>query len=105
MAKQYALMAPLGLNEKGDLAMEDFLHLDQQLHDDEKLIRDTVAKFVTAQVLPIISDAYEQAQFPKQLIQTMAQLGLLGMTLPREYGGSEASYVSYGLVCQEFLCR
>ena len=81
--------------------MEDFLLLDNQLNSDEKLIRDSVRKFVDNAVIPKMAQAYEQAIFPEELIVQIAQLGLFGMTLPEAYGGSEASYVSYGLVCQE----
>ncbi len=50
---------------------------------------------------PKCPDAFERASFPFEYIQQTADLGLLGLTLPTEYGGSAASYVAYGLVCQE----
>ncbi len=81
--------------------MDDLLHLDEQLQDDERMIRDTVARFVSQDVIPIMAESFEQAVFPHEFIQKTADLGLLGLTLPIEYGGSGASYVSYGLVCQE----
>ncbi|WP_341272489.1 acyl-CoA dehydrogenase family protein [Legionella rowbothamii] len=65
------------------------------------MIRDSVARFVTNDVVPLMAESYEQAHFPRELIRKSAELGLLGLTLPAEYGGAEASYVSYGLVCQE----
>lgn len=81
--------------------MDDLLCLDSQLQDDERMIRDTVARFVTHDVIPKMPEAFEKASFPKSLIKKTADLGLLGLTLPAQYGGSEASYVAYGLVCQE----
>lgn len=81
--------------------MDDLLFLDEQLQEDERMIRDTVARFVDHEVTPLMAEAFEQAQFPKQLIKKMADLGLLGLNLPAQYGGAEASYVAYGLVCQE----
>ena len=81
--------------------MDDLLILDEQFHDDERMIREGVAQFVETDVIPKMADAFEKAYFPKELIQQTAALGLLGLTLPSEYGGSEASYVAYGLVCQE----
>ena len=81
--------------------MEDFLLLDEQLNEDERMIRDTVARYVETEVTPCMEEAYETAHFPKHFIKQTAELGLLGLTLPAEYGGAEASYVSYGLVCQE----
>ena len=81
--------------------MDDLLFLDEQLTDDERMIRDSVARFVSNDVLPLMPDAFEQGVFPPDLIKKTANLGLLGLTLPTQYGGSEASYVAYGLVCQE----
>ena len=81
--------------------MDDLLILDEQLHDDERMIRGVVAQFVANDVTPKMADAFEKAFFPQDLIKQTAALGLLGLTLPSEYGGAEASYVAYGLVCQE----
>ncbi|RUR05457.1 acyl-CoA dehydrogenase family protein [Legionella sp. km772] len=81
--------------------MDDLLFLDEQLHDDERMIRDSVTRFVSNDVIPLMKDAFEEAKFPRQLIEQSAELGLLGLTLPAQYGGAEASYVAYGLVCQE----
>ncbi|MEE9451444.1 MAG: acyl-CoA dehydrogenase family protein, partial [Gammaproteobacteria bacterium] len=64
--------------------MEDFLLLDTQLTAEEKLLRDTVARFVSDEVTPKMAEAYEKAQFPNELIQRVADLGLLGMSLAPE---------------------
>lgn len=81
--------------------MEDFLLLNDLLSEEEHLIAETVKQYVSDEVIPCIAEAYEAGVFPKEFIQQTADLGLLGLTLPAEYGGSGASYVSYGLVCQE----
>ena len=81
--------------------MDDLLKLDNRLQDDERMIRDSVARFVDKEVIPLMPDAFEKAEFPKQWIKQVADLGLLGLTLPVAYGGSDASYTAYGLVCQE----
>lgn len=81
--------------------MDDLLFLDEQLSDDERLIRDSIARFVSHDVLPLMPEAFEKGIFPRELIKKTADLGLLGLTLPEQYGGSGASYVTYGLVCQE----
>jgi len=81
--------------------MEDFLLLEAQLSSEERLIQDSVRKFVRESVIPKMPNAYEQAHFPREFIQQAAALGLFGMTLPLEYGGAAASYLAYGLVCQE----
>jgi len=56
---------------------------------------------VDERVLPIIGDCFDQARFPKELIPEIASLGLLGATIPEEYGGAGMNGVSYGLICQE----
>ncbi len=81
--------------------MDDLLFLDEQLHEDERMIRDSVARFVRHDVLPLMIESFEHSTFPEEFIKKTAELGLLGLTLPAEYGGSEASYIAYGLVCQE----
>ncbi len=81
--------------------MEDFLHLDGFYSEEELMIREVVRQFVDSDVTPKMQDAYENAVFPKEFIEKVAQLGLLGMTLPEEYGGSSASALSYGLACQD----
>lgn len=81
--------------------MEDFLLLDLELAEDERCVRDAVHTFVDDAVIPIMADACERAAFPMHLISQCAALGLFGLTLPEKYGGLGASYVTYGLVCQE----
>ena len=81
--------------------MDDLLDLDEQLSDDERMIRDTVARFVSQDVIPSMPKSFEKAIFPDEWIKQSADLGLLGLTLPVEFGGAGASYVAYGLVCQE----
>lgn len=81
--------------------MEDFLLMDDLLSEEEKMIRQTVRRWVDSEVTPLMIDAFEKATFPKELIEKMAELGLFGITLPEEYGGMNASVTAYGLVCQE----
>ncbi|MGE0104117.1 MAG: acyl-CoA dehydrogenase family protein [Blastocatellales bacterium] len=79
----------------------DFFRLDAQLSDEEKLSRQTVRDFVRERVNPIIMECYEEGRFPKELIPEIADLGLLGMTLPEEYGCAGVNSVVYGLTTQE----
>ncbi|CAN5240799.1 acyl-CoA dehydrogenase family protein [soil metagenome] len=81
--------------------MHDLFSIDTLLTDEERLTRESVRRFVDAEVTPIMEDAYEKAYFPTKLIAKLGKLGLLGMTLPSNYGGIDASYVNYGIVCQE----
>ncbi len=79
----------------------DYYLIDDLLSEEEKLVRDSVRAFVEDKVLPIIEQHYRNATFPSHLIPEMADLGLLGITLPEEYGGAGMSYTVYGLAMQE----
>lgn len=81
--------------------MDDLFCFDKLLTSDEIFIRDTVRRFVDEKVIPIMPACFEAGHFPVELIPELAKLGLLGMTLPVEYGGAGAKEVAYGLVCQE----
>lgn len=81
--------------------MEDILSIDELFTEDERQVRDSVRQFVDDQLMPIISQCFESARFPQEIIPQIAKLGLLGMNLPEQYGGSHAHPVAYGLVCQE----
>ncbi len=79
----------------------DLFDVRSLLTEEECAIQDTVARFTDERVLPIIGDAFDQARFPKELIPEIAELGLLGSSLPEQYGGHGLNAVSYGLICQE----
>jgi len=81
--------------------MDDLFLFDTQYHDDERQIRDMVHRFIHDEMIHQMASCFENAHFPSEFIKKAADLGLLGMTLPQEYGGSGASYVAYGLACQE----
>ena len=78
----------------------DLYNVDHLLSEEERLVRDTVHKFVQERVLPIIGEHFEAGTFPRELIPTIAELGLLGMHL-EGYGCAGLSAVCYGLACQE----
>src|SRR5262245_65830684 len=79
----------------------DFYRIDDMLNDEERMIRDTVRRFVDERVIPVIDEHFEKATFPTQLIPEMAKIGLFGGNLPEEYGCANMNNVSYGLVMQE----
>ena len=79
----------------------DFFKLDNLLSDEERLARDSVRSFVEKRVKPIIGNCYEEGRFPVELIPEIAQLGLLGASLPEQYGGAAVNGVIYGLTTQE----
>jgi glutaryl-CoA dehydrogenase len=78
----------------------DFLNIDAQLSEEEKLIRSSIREYVDAEVLPCISEHYEKGTFPKNLINGLAELGTLGATI-QGYDCAGVSYTSYGLMMQE----
>ncbi|MEE7560020.1 acyl-CoA dehydrogenase, partial [Xanthomonas sp. Kuri4-2] len=83
------------------LRHDDLFDVRASLDDEERAIQDSVARFTDTHVLPIIGDAFDRGEFPRTLVAEMASLGLLGATLPVEYGGAGLGPVGYGLICQE----
>ncbi|CAM3240170.1 MULTISPECIES: acyl-CoA dehydrogenase [Sphingomonas] len=89
-------MSPMG---KFDWA-DPFL-LDDQLTDDERMIRDTARAYADDRLAPRIIDAFAQEHTDPDIFREMGALGLLGPTIPEEFGGVGASYVAYGLIARE----
>ncbi|MFN3306254.1 MAG: acyl-CoA dehydrogenase family protein [Candidatus Kapaibacteriota bacterium] len=79
----------------------DYYNIEELLSEEERSIREMVRKFVDSEVIPIIEKHYREGTFPMHLIPRMAELGLLGITLPQRYGGAGANYTSYGLAMME----
>jgi len=79
----------------------DYYNIDSLLSEEEKMIRDSVREFISDEVIPIIEEYATKGKFPVDLIPKMAELGLLGPTLPAKYGCAEMNNVAYGLVMQE----
>lgn len=79
----------------------DYYAIDELLSDEHKLIRETVRAFVKKEVSPIIEDYAQRAEFPKQLIKGLGEIGAFGPTIPVEYGGGGLDYISYGIIMQE----
>ncbi len=79
----------------------DLFDVRSLLNEEERAVQESVARFTNERVLPIIGDAFDQARFPAELVPEIASLGLLGTTLPAQYGGGDLGAVSYGLICQE----
>ena len=75
--------------------------LDAQLSDEERLVRDTAAGYAQERLQPRVTEAYLQESFDREIMREMGELGLLGATIPAEYGGAGLNYVSYGLVARE----
>jgi glutaryl-CoA dehydrogenase len=79
----------------------DYYQLDELLTDEHKLIRSTVRDWVKKELTPIIEEYAQKAEFPKQLIKGLAEIGAFGPTIPVEYGGAGLDYMSYGIIMQE----
>ena len=75
--------------------------LDEQLTEDERMIRDSAAAFAAEKLAPRVQEAYLNEQTDPAIFREMGAVGLLGVTIPEAYGGIGASYVSYGLVARE----
>ena len=80
---------------------DDPLLLDDQLGEEEMMIRDTARAYAQDKLSPRIREAYAREHTDPAIFHEMGQLGLLGATLPEQYGGVGASYVSYGLIARE----
>ena len=88
-------------HRRADFSWADPFLLDGQLADDDRMIRDVARDFAQEQLLPRIVKAYANETVDKGIFAEMGALGLLGVTLPHEYGCAGASYVAYGLVARE----
>lgn len=79
----------------------DYYQMDDLLTEDHKLIRQAVRDWVKKEISPIIEDFAQRAEFPKQLLQGLAELGAFGAYIPEKYGGAGLDQISYGLIMQE----
>lgn len=79
----------------------DFYELDSLLSEEERAVRDSVRAWVDERLMPIIGSCYVEGRFPRELIPSMAELGLFGANLPEEYGCAGLNNVAYGLIMQE----
>ena len=79
----------------------DLFDIRSLLTEEERAVQDAVARFTDEKVIPIIGDAFDQGRFPKELVPEIASMGLLGSSLPEQYGCAGLNAVSYGLICQE----
>ncbi|MBJ3774749.1 acyl-CoA dehydrogenase [Acuticoccus mangrovi] len=80
---------------------DDPFRLEGQLSEDERMIRDTAHAYAQEKLLPRVMEAFREEKTDRAIFNEMGELGLLGVTVPEEYGGVGAGYVSYGLVARE----
>jgi glutaryl-CoA dehydrogenase len=79
----------------------DYYNLDELLSEEHLLVRDAAREWVKRDVSPIIEEYAQNAEFPKQIVSGLANIGAFGPYIPEEYGGAGLDYISYGLIMQE----
>src|SRR5690348_4528246 len=79
---------------------QDPFDLNHQLSDEERLVRDTAEGYAQEKLLPRVTSAYLEERFDREIMSEMGELGLLGATIPHDYGGAGLGYVSYGLIAR-----
>ena len=80
---------------------EDPLLLDRQLNEDERMVRDAAAAYCQEKLMPRVLEAFRHEKTDVAIFKEMGALGMLGPTIPAQYGGAGLSYVSYGLIARE----
>ena len=88
-------------NQMADFVWEDPFLLEDQLSEEERMIRDSAKAMAEIELLPRIQEAYLDEKTDPELFRIMGKAGLLGLTLPEKYGAAGANYVAYGLVARE----
>ncbi len=86
---------------KASFNWADPLLLDTQLTEDERMVRDAAAEYAQGRLMPRIHDAFRNETTDPSIFREMGELGLLGITIPEQYGGANLNYVSYGLIARE----
>lgn len=87
--------------DKNQFTWDDPFLINDQLTEEERLIRDSAAAYAQDKLAPRVTEAYRNEQTDPEIFREMGAMGLLGVTIPEEYGGTGASYVSYGVVARE----
>ncbi len=86
---------------KAAFRWDDPLLLDEQLTEDERMVRDAAAAYAQDKLMPRVQQAFRNEETDPAIFREMGELGLLGSTIPTEYGGAGMNYVCYGLVARE----
>ena len=79
----------------------DYYNMDDLLNEEHKMVRDAARDWVKKCISPIIENACEKAEFPKQIVSGLGEIGAFGPYIPGEYGGAGLDQISYGLIMQE----
>ena len=95
------MLNPIKTTAKASFKWEDPLLLDDQLTEEERMVKDAAAAYCQAKLLPRVTEAFRHEKTDPAIFREMGELGLLGPTIPSEYGGPGLNYVSYGLISRE----
>jgi glutaryl-CoA dehydrogenase len=93
--------APLKSTPKARFVWDDPLLLNEQLTEDERMVRDAASAYCQEKLAPRVLEAFRHEKTDPSIFREMGQLGLLGPTIPAQYGGPELNYVSYGVIARE----
>ena len=93
--------SPQSRPELGRFDWSDPFRFDAQLTDEERMLRDAAAAYAAEKLAPRVTQAYRDEVTDPAIFAEMGEMGLLGVTIPEEYGGLGAGYVSYGLIARE----
>ncbi|MGH1453707.1 MAG: acyl-CoA dehydrogenase [Paracoccaceae bacterium] len=85
----------------GSFDWQDPFRLDEQLNEDERMIRDSARAYCQEKLQPRVLEAFAEEKTDPEIFREMGEMGLLGVTTPEQYGGLGSGYVSYGLVARE----
>jgi len=88
-------------SSKASFSCEDALFLDAQLREDERMVRDAARQYAQERLAPRILQAFREERADRSIFKEMGALGLLGATIPEQYGGAGLNYVCYGLIARE----
>src|SRR5207302_3480806 len=94
-------IAPPASTKEQPFNWEDPLDLESELSEEERMVRDTARGYAQDKLFPRVLSAYREERFDREIMSEMGALGLLGATVPEEYGGAGLGYVAYGLIARE----
>jgi glutaryl-CoA dehydrogenase len=100
VAEQHVGKPAVSLNDR-DFNWEDPLSIEADLSEEERMVRDSAKAYAQDKLFPRVLKAYREESFDREIMREMGALGLLGATIPEEYGGAGLGYVCYGLIARE----
>jgi glutaryl-CoA dehydrogenase len=100
VAEQHVGKPAVSLKD-ADFNWEDPLSIEADLTEEERMVRDSAKAYAQDKLFPRVLKAYREESFDREIMREMGALGLLGATIPEEYGGAGLGYVCYGLIARE----